>query len=61
MNAEPNRPCSSPATAANWMVASVCRVDMTLAISSAAATPEASSSAPGASAAAFSTSVTSES
>ena len=47
MWSEPYRPCSSPATAAKTMVASVRRVAITRASSSTAATPDASSSAPG--------------
>jgi len=58
---EPYRPCSSPATAANTIVASGERVAMTRASSMTTETPEPSSSAPGASLVAFSTSVTRES
>ena len=58
---EPYRPCSSAATAANTMVASVDRVAKTRASSITTAMPDASSSAPGASAVAFMTSVTRES
>jgi hypothetical protein len=47
--AAPNSPCSSPATAMNTRVASNRRVAITRAISSTAATPDASSLAPGAS------------
>jgi len=46
---DPYRPCSSPATAAKTIVASLRRVAITRASSSTAATPDASSSAPGAS------------
>jgi hypothetical protein len=46
---EPYSPCSSPATAMNTIVASKWRVAIARAISSTAITPEASSSAPGAS------------
>ena len=48
-NVEPKRPCSSPSNATNLMVASKDCFDITRASSSTAATPEASSSAPGAS------------
>jgi hypothetical protein len=61
MNADPNRPCSSPATATKMMVASVGRVAKTRASSSTAATPDPSSSAPGASRVKLRTSVTRES
>ena len=61
MNAEPYSPCSSPATAANTIVASECRVAMSRASSSTTATPDASSSAPGASLVKFMMSVTRES
>ena len=61
MNRAPNRPCSSPATAANTMVAFGRRLAMTRASSIDTATPDASSFAPGASAVAFMTSVTRES
>ena len=60
-NAEPYSPCSSPATAVNTTVASVGRVANTRAISSTVATPDASSSAPGASLVKFMMSVTRES
>ena len=60
-NAEPNRPCSSPATAAKTTVASIGRVANTRAISRIVATPDASSSAPGASLVKFMMSVTRES
>ena len=46
---EPNSPCSSPATAMKTIVASNSRFDITRAASSTAATPDASSLAPGAS------------
>ena len=58
---EPKRPCSSPATAMKTIVASNWRLAMTRASSSTAATPEASSSAPGASQVEFRTSVQRES
>ena len=58
---EPKRFCSSPATAMKTIVASNWRVAMTRASSSMAATPEASSSAPGASQVKFRTSVQRES
>ena len=48
-NVEPNSPCSSPATAMKTIVASNRRCAITRAASSTAATPEASSLAPGAS------------
>jgi hypothetical protein len=57
----PYRPCSSPATAANTMVDFGARFAMIRANSMDTATPDASSSAPGASAVAFMTSVTRES
>src|SRR5580765_5677206 len=58
---EPNVPCSSPEKTAKTIVASKWRVDMTRANSRTAATPEPSSSAPGASDVPFRTSVTRES
>ena len=61
MWSEPYRPCSSPATAAKTTVASVRRVAITRASSMIAATPDASSSAPGASLVASSTSEARES
>jgi hypothetical protein len=57
----PYRPCSSPATAAKTIVDLGARFAITLASSMDTATPDASSSAPGASAVAFMTSVTRES
>ena len=61
MKAEPYRPCSSPATVANTRVPGNWRVANSRASSSTTATPEPSSSAPGASLVKFSTSVTRES
>ncbi len=61
MNVEPYRFCSSPATAANTIVDLVWRVAITRASSIETATPDASSSAPGASLVKFMTSVTRES
>ena len=61
MWSDPKRPCSSPATAASTIVASGSCVARTLASSIETATPDASSSAPGASLVEFSTSVTRES
>lgn len=59
--ADPYRPCSSPATAAKTIVAAGRRFAITRASSRATATPEASSSAPGASPVASITSVARES
>jgi hypothetical protein len=59
--AEPYRPCSSPATAAKTIVASGLCLAITRASSRDTATPDASSSAPGASSVEFITSVTRES
>ena len=61
MNVEPYRPCSSPATAASMIVERDGWVAITRASSMQTATPEASSSAPGASSVKFMTSVTRES
>ena len=61
MNSDPKVPCSSPATAAKTIVASGVRVANTRASSRMAATPDPSSSAPGASSVKFRTSVTRES
>ena len=61
MNSDPNVPCSSPHTAARTIVASGSRVAKTRASSNMAATPDPSSSAPGASSVKFRTSVTRES
>jgi len=58
---DPYRPCSSPATAANTIVEAGRLFAITRASSSTTATPDASSSAPGASEVAFMTSVTRES
>jgi hypothetical protein len=58
---DPYRPCSSPATAMKTIVASNWRLAITRASSSTAATPEASSLAPGASHVKFRTSVQRES
>lgn len=57
----PVQPCSSPATAANTIVDAGRRFAITRASSIATATPDASSSAPGASEVASMTSVTRES
>jgi hypothetical protein len=61
MWSDPYNPCSSPATAANTSVALGRWVANTRASSIETATPDASSSAPGASAVEFMTSVTRES
>jgi hypothetical protein len=61
MCADPYSPSSSPATAANMIVASVCWVAMIRASSRTVATPDPSSSAPGASLVEFARSVTRES
>ena len=61
MCAEPNRPCSSPATVASTRVPGNWWVANTRASSSTTATPDPSSSAPGASSVKFSTSETRES
>jgi hypothetical protein len=61
MCAAPYSPCSSPATAANTIVATGRRLAITRASSMATATPDASSSAPGASDVESMTSVTRES
>ncbi len=58
---EPNRPCSSPATIVNTMVASGARFDSTRASSITTATPDASSPAAGCSMSKLSTSVARES
>jgi hypothetical protein len=58
---DPNSPCSSPATAMKTSVARGRRVAITLASSIETATPDASSSAPGASLVPLRTSVTRES
>ena len=61
MKVEPYSPCSSPATVANTRVPGNWRVAKIRASSSTTATPEPSSSAPGASLVKSSTSVTRES
>ena len=61
MKAEPYSPCSSPATVANTRVPGNWWVANTRTSSSTTATPEPSSSAPGASSVKFSTSLTRES
>ena len=61
MKAEPYSPCSSPATVANTRVPGNWRVANSRASSSTTATPDPSSSAPGASLVKSSTSVTRES